>query len=109
MDKKMADKLDALEEHVLREDKRLDRIEAKIDKLAETVVALARAEEKLGQLEDNRNIINERLAKHSDRIDDLEIKVDETAVTVKVVNRIFWIFVAAVVSAAAVDYFNLVS
>lgn len=103
----MTDKINALEERVMQEDKRLDRIEAKIDKLAETVVALARAEEKLVQLEIDRHTINDRLAKHSDRLDDIEVKLDETAITVKVVNRIFWIFVAAVASAAAVDYFNL--
>lgn len=108
MDQEMTDKINALEEHVLREDKRLDRIEAKIDKLAETVVAIARAEEKLIQLETDRHVINDRLAKHSDRLDDLEEKVDETSVTVKIVNRIFWIFVAAVISAGAAGYFNLV-
>lgn len=91
--------MDKLDEHISVEEKRLDRIEAKIDKLAETVVALARAEEKLISLEDDRKIVNDRLNRHSDRIDDIESKIDETGMTVRVINRIFWIFVS--VTAAA--------
>lgn len=97
-----------LEEHILKEDKRLDRIEEKIDKLSETVISLARAEEKLVMLEDDRKTINERLNRHSDRIDDIETKVDETAVTIKIVNRLFWIIMTAVSGALAAQYiFNL--
>ena len=93
-----------LEEHILKEDKRLDRIEEKIDKLSETVISLARAEEKLIMLEDDRKTINERLNKHSDRIDDVETKVDETAITVKVVNRLFWVVMTSVCGALAAQY-----
>lgn len=93
-----------LEEHILKEDKRLDRIEEKIDRLSETVISLARAEEKLVMLEDDRKTINERLNKHSDRIDGVEGKVDETAVTIKVVNRLFWIILTAVVGAMTYQY-----
>lgn len=88
-----------LQDHIMRDDRRLDRIEEKIDRLSETVISLARAEEKLIALESDRTIINERLNKHSDRIDEVESKMDETAITVRVINRIFWIGVT--VSAAA--------
>lgn len=80
-------------------DRRLDRIEEKIDKLSETVISLARAEEKLINLEEDKKIINDRLNTHSERIDKVEAKVDETDITVRVINRIFWIGVT--VSAAA--------
>lgn len=93
--------MDKLDEHIVADSKRLDRIEAKIDKLAETVVAIARAEEKLIALEDDRKIVNDRLNRHSDRLDNIENKVDETAVTVRVVNRIFWIVVSVVAATAA--------
>lgn len=93
--------MDKLDEHIVADSKRLDRIEAKIDKLAETVVAIARAEEKLIALEDDRKIVNDRLNRHSDRIDSIENKVDETAVTVRVVNRIFWIVVSVAAATAA--------
>ena len=93
-----------LEEHILKEDKRLDRIEEKIDRLSETVISLARAEEKLVMLEDDRKTINERLNKHSDRIDCVEGKVDETAVTITILNRLFWIVLTAVVGAMTYQY-----
>ena len=63
----MADK--DLQEHIMRDERRLDRIEEKIDKLSETVISLARAEEKLINLEEDRKVINDRLNSHSDRID----------------------------------------
>ncbi len=97
-------KIDQLEEHILKEDKRLDRIESKIDKLSETVISLARAEEKLIMLEEDRKIMNERLNKHSERIDEVESKVDEQTVTVRVINRIFWIAITAVIGVMAAQY-----
>jgi ABC-type sugar transport system permease subunit len=78
---------------------RFDRIEEKLDKLAETVVSLARAEEKLVHLEDDKKFIMERLLKHESRIDTMEKRIDETAVTVSVVNRIFWIVITVVLTA----------
>ena len=78
---------------------RLDRIETKIDKLAETMISLARAEEKLIGLEGDKTFMMERMLKNEERVDTIEKKVDESAVTVKVVNRVFWILVAVVASA----------
>jgi len=101
----MAEKLDILHDHVIREDKRLDRIEAKIDKLAETVISLARAEEKLISLESDRIIINDRLNKHSDRMDEIETKADNTSITIKVINKIFWIVITGVTAAYTATFF----
>ena len=42
---------------------RLDRIEEKLDKLTDAIVAIARAEEKLVTLEKDRNLILERMEK----------------------------------------------
>lgn len=82
------------------DDSRLDRIESKIDKLAETVISLARAEEKLIALESDKNFIMERMLKNEEKMENLEKKVDETAVTVRVINRLFWIVIVAVVTGA---------
>jgi exonuclease VII large subunit len=90
-----------LEQHVRREDTRLDRIEAKIDKLSETVISLARAEEKLISLENDKKFLMERMLKNEEKVDQIEKKVDETNVTVRVINRLFWIVVVAVVTGAA--------
>ena len=86
-------------EHIAVENARLDRIEEKIDKLAETVISLARAEEKLIALEQDKNFIMDRMLKNEERIESIEKKTDETAVTVTVINRLFWIVVS--VTAAA--------
>lgn len=90
-----------LEDHIMRDDKRLDRIEEKIDKLAETVISLARAEEKLVALEDDRQIIHERIDKQNNRIATVEKKTDENEVTIRVINRLFWIIVSAGITALA--------
>lgn len=89
-----------LEQHIVGETHRLDRIEAKIDKLSETVISLARAEEKLISLENDKKFIMERTLKNEEKIDVVEKKVDETNVTVRVINRLFWIVIVAAVTGA---------
>jgi len=89
-----------LQEHIVSDTHRLDRIEQKIDKLAETVISLARAEEKLIALEGDKNFIMERMLKNEEKVENLEKKVDETSVTVRVINRLFWIVIAAVATGA---------
>ena len=68
--------------------KRLDRIEEKIDKLADAMIALARAEEKLIAIEKNNHSNFERLNRFSQKLDDIEKKVDDNARTVHIINRI---------------------
>ena len=94
-----------LQQHIAVENARLDRIEEKIDKLAETVISLARAEEKLVALSADNQDTRERLRGVENRVVEVDRKVDEYAVTVKVINRIFWIVVAATASVAAAALF----
>lgn len=94
-----------LQQHIAVENARLDRIEEKIDKLAETVISLARAEEKLVALSSDNQDTRERLRGVENRVVEVDRKVDEYAVTVKVINRIFWIVVAATASVAAAALF----
>ena len=93
-----------MESHSQFEGKRLDRIEEKIDRLAETVVSIARAEEKLLNLEHDRNIILDRLVKIEEKIDGLDTRIIDSETTVKVINRIFWIVLTAVVGAIVALY-----
>lgn len=79
---------------------RLDRIESKIDKLAETVVQMARVEEKLVTIETDKKVFLERLIKTENRVDAMDKKVDETAVTIKVINRLFWIVITSAIVAS---------
>jgi len=88
-----------ISQHIAYENSRLDRIEEKIDKLAETVISLARAEEKLISLENDKKFLMERMVKNEDRIDGVEGRVDEIAVTVTVINRLFWIVISACAAA----------
>lgn len=84
---------------------RLDRIESKIDKLAETVVQMARVEEKLVTMEGDKKVILDKLMRLDTRMDTFDQKINETAITVRVVNRLFWIIVTAVVGAATGFFF----
>ena len=84
-----------LEQHISADNARLDRIESKIDKLSETVISLARAEEKLISLEKDKKFLMERMVRNEEKIDVVENKVDETSVTVRVINRLFWLIMAA--------------
>ena len=89
-----------LEQHIVGETHRLDRIEAKIDKLSETVISLARAEEKLISLENDKKFLMERMVRNEEKIDVVEKKIDETSVTIRVINRLFWIVIVAVITGA---------
>lgn len=95
-----------LKTHLENDTRRLDRIEAKIDKLAETVVGLARVEEKVIALDKEAERTNERLSKIDQRLETVEERVGNNDVTVKVVNKIFWILLTAVVGAAAAYFLH---
>jgi vacuolar-type H+-ATPase subunit E/Vma4 len=56
----------------MSDNNRLDRIEEKLDKLTDAIVAIARAEEKLVTLEKDRNLILERMEKMDERLSKLE-------------------------------------
>ena len=80
---------------------RLDRIESKIDKLAETVVQMARVEEKLISMENDKKVIFAKLVKLDEQVMAHDRKIDETDITVKAINRLFWIIVTALVGTVA--------
>lgn len=93
-----------LEKHIYADTQRLDRIEAKIDKLSDTVVAIARAEEKLMNLEMQKREIIDRLDSHEVRLDRHSDRLNAGQVTLNSIQRIFWIGVAALI-AVAVEVF----
>ena len=84
----MADNNLILQEHVQREEQRLARIEDKIDKLSDAMIDLARAEEKLINIEKANSQHFERMNRFSARMDDLEEDVQEQGKTVKVMQYI---------------------
>lgn len=74
---------------------RLDRIEKKIDVMQEAIVALARAEEKITTLTDFGKQQGEQILALINRVDRLEDLVRQNASTVNIINKIFWVVIAA--------------
>lgn len=83
---------------------RLNRIEEKIDKLSEAMIALARAEEKLVAIEKNNHNNFDRMNRFSQKLDDIEKKVDDNARTVAIINKVVYVISVALIG-AMVKYF----
>jgi phosphosulfolactate synthase (CoM biosynthesis protein A) len=80
---------------------RLVRIEQKVDKLAEAMIALARAEEKLAGLKDDHTNMYERVNRLSAKLDGIEKVVMENHTTITTINRLFWIAIVAAAGSIA--------
>jgi len=74
---------------------RLDRIEQKIDQMADAIIALARAEEKITTLTEFGKQQGEQILTLINRVDRLENMVRDNAGTVNIINKIFWVVIAA--------------
>jgi hypothetical protein len=74
---------------------RLDRIEDKLDKLSDAIISLARAEEKLMGLEKFVHQQMEMLVDGQRRLELVEKQVQGNATTINIINKIFWIVMAA--------------
>ena len=80
---------------------RLDRIEEKIDKMADAIIALARAEEKITALDETTRIILKRMVAQDERLRTVEQLQADTEGTLKTIKSITWTFVSAVVTGLA--------
>lgn len=80
---------------------RLDRIEDKMDKMADALVSIARFEEKMDSYNRYREDSWQRMNKFSEKLDLIEKKVVENANTVSVINKLFWIAIVTAASAFA--------
>ena len=78
---------------------RLDRIEGKIDKMSDAIVSIARAEEKIATLTSFSKQQSEMIQHMTIRLDRLEAAVQANASTVNIINKIFWIIIAAAATA----------
>jgi predicted nucleic acid-binding Zn-ribbon protein len=81
------------------QDARLDRIEEKIDKLADAMISLARAEEKILSLQGDHENMRERLNKLSVKLDEIQKSVDDNARTISLINKVVYAAMVAVVGA----------
>lgn len=83
---------------------RLDRIENKIDKLSETVVAMARVEEKILSLENDKKFLMEKMIVIDSNLRKVERQSNETASSLSLITRIFWIALSAVITTVVAMY-----
>ena len=74
---------------------RLDRIEEKIDKMSEAIIALARAEEKIITLTSFSKQQSEQIQSVINRVDKIDEIVRTNSNTVNFINKIFWILMAS--------------
>ena len=82
-------------------EKRLGKIEEKIDKLADIVVSVALAEEKIRHCETSLNLILEKLNDIDIRQREIEKKSTENDQKLSGMYRFFWILVSTVTTALA--------
>ena len=80
---------------------RLDRIEEKIDKLADAMISLARAEEKISALAEAQAHQIERTNRLSRKIDDIAAETADNTRTVQLINKLFWVVIVASIGAIA--------
>ena len=83
---------------------RLHRIEEKLDRLADAMIALARAEEKLASMAKNQDNNHERVNKLSAKLDDIEKKVDNNHRTVCLINKLVYAALIAAVGAYVAQF-----
>ena len=84
---------------------RLNRIEDKIDKLADAMVLIARTDEKLISMEQKYAAQYERMNRFSQKLDDIERLVEANNQTVTLVNKVVGAIAIAAIGAWATQYF----
>lgn len=89
-------------------DGRLDRIEAKIDKLAEAIVSIARAEEKLVMLENDKKFLMQRMIELDERVATVEKKTDDNTASLSIIQKIAWIAASTAIASAVGAFLHFV-
>jgi len=80
------------------DNQRLTRIEGKLDRLSDAVVALARMEERMVTIFNRVDKNEERHDELEDRVDEIAVRVSTDGQTLRFAERIFWIAASAAVS-----------
>ena len=84
---------------------RISRIEEKIDRMTDAIIALARAEEKIVTLADFAKQQGEQIQTLINRVDKIEDLVKVNNSTVIIINKLFWIVMAAAAAGVAGMFF----
>lgn len=88
----------------MADEKRLERIEQKLDDMSKAIVSLARMEERMVTLFKRMDSYDDTQNKLSDRVSKIEKVSGADGVTLRFLERIFWIVVTAVVTAYVVTH-----
>ena len=83
-------------------DDRLDRIEGKVDKLADAIIQMARMEERLVSVFKRMNNTKATLKKLDNRLDDIERQAISRGQKIAFAERIFWMICTGAVGLAFV-------
>ena len=98
------DKISSLND---RFDRFEDKVMSKLDVLTEAMVKLARTEEKLLAIENDRANQTQRLNRLSEKLDSIDKKVDDNARTVDTINKLFWIVATSSIGIILAAIFNI--
>tara|TARA_R110000772_G_scaffold20140_5_gene55961 strand:- start:996 stop:1286 length:291 start_codon:yes stop_codon:yes gene_type:complete len=79
---------------------RLDRIEEKIDKLADAIISIARAEEKITNMQEDQSNFADKLIIIDDRYRELVTRTLGNEQKLSTITKMFWIVITAVVTTA---------
>ena len=83
-------------------DDRLDRIEGKVDKLADAIIQMARMEERLVSVFKRMDNTEATLKKLDNRLDDIERQAISRGQKIAFAERIFWMICTGAVGLAFV-------
>ena len=79
------------------QEQRLEKIEEKLDRLADAVVSIARIEERVATVLRQNDRFFIRMDKIEQRLDDVEAQSDVNSNTGRFIKRFMWIVVAAAI------------
>ena len=79
------------------QEQRLEKIEEKLDRLADAVVSIARIEERVATVLRPNDRFFIRMDKIEQRLDDVEAQSDVNSNTGRFIERFMWIVVAAAI------------
>ena len=85
-------------------DVRLNRIETKLDKLAEAMTMIARVDEKLTAGSARIDRLEYRLDEYEGDLDNVKSIVGYNSQSVKIAERFVWILISAIVGIVAYGY-----
>jgi len=88
------------------EEKRLERIEQKLDEMSKAIVSLARMEERMVTLFKRMDSYDDTQSKLSDRVAKIEKVSGADGVTLRFLERIFWIVATAGITAYVVTHMS---